>query len=922
MPKRMPSCPIKKIDLFGRPVNLRYQGEDKFKTNCGAVATIVMGLTLLVIFIVNVNDIAKGKIASFNYMIRNSHTTMHKKKNHRQSLQQEIFGFGLEKKFVKENLIKFETKFSQFRQSVPLAKRLYNCTEMVLREVDDTTKKSINKDIKVFCLNLTTVELLEEVVPSITIRECEGKKCMEKKSRKKLLENLKVWVFTKADATDFTSKSSKLKSKFFMKEVSCSHKLFKQSNILLRELDINTRHGVLMPRMRRQLTSQFVRQDEQLINVDSTDSRLLQISMQMDTNSEVIINKEYQSLSHLLSFIGGLSRGLALLFMACVFPVREVLYYQNLINSMFSVCLDEDQVDLAFKMMLHGQEPEGLQDDSDPGGSETGESERTKAADKAGKKGKQIERVERKRRRQKTRIRKLKFLKEMMKREEVVMAKKGLMDGIVEQGLTADRFLENLRNNLEDGVDRKKLGDILMAGMDMKKRFKDKYEKEEWVRNQRGRDKKGNFVELDEFDKNLLRNAEIVNLGIERWKMIGKQKTLKKEIQEVKKSRQQNSFRNLMMQLNSSRSIQPQSQHLATQSFNKLSQSKRPSIFKQKLYSENPSELAPPRRSTPISRLVSPSSKSQEVDNIKKYNMKSEYEDPIDYDPQKRIRFRTSYKSPEGLENLKNLREKNFLKNSQRNPNAAGGGNSPTKNLQKIKENENIRQNAENLLTTERGPILSQSDQEDPNEASEQNLNNSQNQKNPIIHKKLSDKPENMNKTSTGFFGFVGKMKIGLSKGLKKGIKSGFGIKTGLKKFKKFAMKAGRITLQKTVKDRFQIFKENQKMLMEKSKELQFYTYCLDYIKLYLPSSLTNYTKRDLYLQVKTTLISGIGQRNDPKQDGNGHFDQIPKRAGKAQTVVIRRQPTLPVRAHPQTVPDRPEADCRRRERGRRGFGK
>lgn len=57
-------------------------------------------------------------------------------------------------------------------------------------------------------------------------------------------------------------------------------------------------------------------------------------------------------MSNVLSFIGGLSKGIGILMLMCVIPVREILYYKQLINEMFSVCSNDDQIDLAFQIMM------------------------------------------------------------------------------------------------------------------------------------------------------------------------------------------------------------------------------------------------------------------------------------------------------------------------------------------------------------------------------------------------------------------------------------------------------------------------------------------------------------------------------------------------------------------------------------------
>jgi hypothetical protein len=57
---------LKLLDSFGRPVNLMFNDSDKFKTYCGAFATIIMIFFLSFAFVVSMRDVARGKLESFD----------------------------------------------------------------------------------------------------------------------------------------------------------------------------------------------------------------------------------------------------------------------------------------------------------------------------------------------------------------------------------------------------------------------------------------------------------------------------------------------------------------------------------------------------------------------------------------------------------------------------------------------------------------------------------------------------------------------------------------------------------------------------------------------------------------------------------------------------------------------------------------
>ena len=57
---------FKMMDAFGRPVNLMFNDRDKFKTYCGACATLIMVAFLSYVLVVSMKDIARGKVESFD----------------------------------------------------------------------------------------------------------------------------------------------------------------------------------------------------------------------------------------------------------------------------------------------------------------------------------------------------------------------------------------------------------------------------------------------------------------------------------------------------------------------------------------------------------------------------------------------------------------------------------------------------------------------------------------------------------------------------------------------------------------------------------------------------------------------------------------------------------------------------------------
>ena len=77
------------------------------------------------------------------------------------------------------------------------------------------------------------------------------------------------------------------------------------------------------------------------MSINKDEEVMLELRLKKDAVSRVIITKKFQTLSDLVAFIGGFSKGITILLLMLVLPVREVLFYRKLINYMFSVCVNE-----------------------------------------------------------------------------------------------------------------------------------------------------------------------------------------------------------------------------------------------------------------------------------------------------------------------------------------------------------------------------------------------------------------------------------------------------------------------------------------------------------------------------------------------------------------------------------------------------
>lgn len=78
--------------------------------------------------------------------------------------------------------------------------------------------------------------------------------------------------------------------------------------------------------------------------------KLLQIEVEVDQDRKIISERKLYPLKDVISFLGGLFKGLSIFFFAIVWPFREVSYYRSLVNEVFRLC---DSSDTMKRMATH-----------------------------------------------------------------------------------------------------------------------------------------------------------------------------------------------------------------------------------------------------------------------------------------------------------------------------------------------------------------------------------------------------------------------------------------------------------------------------------------------------------------------------------------------------------------------------------------
>lgn len=162
-----------------------------------------------------------------------------------------------------------------------------------------------------------------------------------------------------------------------LKKVQLSHKLYKQFVVDLALIETRETGG--LPWKKRKYSRGFNLENieadiigEYKINSSPENSHFLKIRINFNLETKTVVKIRFRSLLSALSFMGGLFKGMSFFFFVLIWPFREILYYKKLINTMFDVCSDVDDLTNAFDHLIPDKDLNDEteeQDEKTPGGS-------------------------------------------------------------------------------------------------------------------------------------------------------------------------------------------------------------------------------------------------------------------------------------------------------------------------------------------------------------------------------------------------------------------------------------------------------------------------------------------------------------------------------------------------------------------------
>ena len=143
------------LDIYGKRITLRYNGEEYFKTRCGACATVTLVMTLVIVALLHFRNIYLGKIDRFDYVIHNQFLENYWiERGRRFPETHEILAFGFEDESLIHDMHLQFRGFILHKNQTEENLQLTKCTDEVLSNMNRVTLPQIPTSIHIRCLRV------------------------------------------------------------------------------------------------------------------------------------------------------------------------------------------------------------------------------------------------------------------------------------------------------------------------------------------------------------------------------------------------------------------------------------------------------------------------------------------------------------------------------------------------------------------------------------------------------------------------------------------------------------------------------------------------------------------------------------------------------------------------------------------------
>lgn len=323
-------------DFFGKRINLLYDNKSEFKTGCGRIATMILIFFVLAALVnegsrvlnedlVNLIQYETNRqnlplednipLSPFNHQSDNVET-------------KSLFGairLNNEDHVLNEHLI----------VELPATAVDVDCSESNYKE--EITHFSSLKNIICFKIPIKTINDIDLNSP-ITFKWCSSPNCFS------TLENgaptqdtvVNIDIGVEMETGDTTMNTPQFWLRWFNSKTTAS--ILKRKTFTLIEHESMTSSSFGSFGSLHFLTLLFKSYNESIIGTMSSGKSFFEIIIEIDHIRKVVTTRQIYQFKHLIAFLGGLLKGLSILFLAVIYPFREIEYYCKLVNEMFRVC--------------------------------------------------------------------------------------------------------------------------------------------------------------------------------------------------------------------------------------------------------------------------------------------------------------------------------------------------------------------------------------------------------------------------------------------------------------------------------------------------------------------------------------------------------------------------------------------------------
>lgn len=341
---------FKKIDQFGRDINFLHDSSTTYKTFCGSCGTLVMVILLLYYTIDYMVKINAGEIVQ--------QTTYTSFKSEKLLNQQIKINPDAYKKHIRVGLaIKDRTQSDKLYEFNAVYKESFSDSEKLVhftpcQYADFTIDEEINEKIamhihEVACLDMTIGEIFNGEF-FLRVGHCTSGNCVPNPQRDIELEEVEIYTFINSYEIDTSSSSENgdnITKMTYIAENIIGHQYYKETTINYQRI-VEQRDKSQINNSKNTTNYFTYLNSADTIRGINPEKFFYAIKIKKDVNM-IQMDVQLGGLAGVQAFIGGLQKGFALIILAIVFPFREIQFYLDMINELFTVCTNKKDANLA-----------------------------------------------------------------------------------------------------------------------------------------------------------------------------------------------------------------------------------------------------------------------------------------------------------------------------------------------------------------------------------------------------------------------------------------------------------------------------------------------------------------------------------------------------------------------------------------------